>query len=85
MIGSQLREFTRLESDGKFYTASEYPQDAWYEAVVTACVHRSYNLKNMNIFVKMFDDRLVVESPGGFPPLVTQRIFTICTLLEIRI
>jgi ATP-dependent DNA helicase RecG len=25
----------------------------------------------MNIFVKMFDDRLVVESPGGFPPPVT--------------
>ena len=25
----------------------------------------------MNIFVKMFDDRLEVESPGGFPPLVT--------------
>lgn len=27
--------------------------------------------KNMNIFVKMFDDKLVIESPGGFPPLVT--------------
>jgi len=26
---------------------------------------------NMDIFVKMFDDRLVVESPGGFPPFVT--------------
>jgi ATP-dependent DNA helicase RecG len=25
----------------------------------------------MNIFVKMFADRLEVESPGGFPPLVT--------------
>jgi ATP-dependent DNA helicase RecG len=25
----------------------------------------------MNIFVKMFDDRLVIESPGGFMPLVT--------------
>jgi ATP-dependent DNA helicase RecG len=24
----------------------------------------------MNVFVKMFDDRLEVESPGGFPPLV---------------
>lgn len=23
------------------------------------------------IFVKMFDDRLVIESPGGFPPFVT--------------
>jgi ATP-dependent DNA helicase RecG len=25
----------------------------------------------MNIFVKMFDNRLVIESPGGFPPFVT--------------
>lgn len=43
----------------------------WLEAIVNACVHRSYNLKNMTIFVKMFDNRLVVESPGGFPPPVT--------------
>jgi ATP-dependent DNA helicase RecG len=25
----------------------------------------------MHITIKMFDDRLVIESPGGFPPLVT--------------
>ncbi len=25
----------------------------------------------MNIFVKMFDDKLVIESPGGFPPSIT--------------
>jgi ATP-dependent DNA helicase RecG len=28
-------------------------------------------MKNTNVFVKMFDDRLVIESPGGFPPFVT--------------
>lgn len=71
ILESQLREFSRLESDGQFYTAAEYPKEAWYEAIVNACVHRSYGLKNMNIFIKMFDDRLVVTSPGGFPPLVT--------------
>jgi ATP-dependent DNA helicase RecG len=69
-IQSQLREFSRLDKDGKFYTAPEYPDEAWYEAIVNACVHRSYSLRSMNIFVRMFDDRLVVESPGGFPPLV---------------
>lgn len=71
VIASQVREFSALGRDNKFYTAPEYPADAWYEAVVNACVHRSYSLKNMNIFIKMFDDRLVVESPGGFPPMVT--------------
>ncbi len=71
VLESQLREFSRLGEDGKFYTAPEYPYDAWFEAIVNACVHRSYGLKNMNIFIKMFDDRLIFESPGGFPPLVT--------------
>lgn len=70
-VESQIRNFTRLGSDGKFFTAPEYPKEAWLEAIVNACVHRSYNLKNMNIFVKMFDDRIEIESPGGFPPLVT--------------
>lgn len=70
-VGSQLREFSRLGEDQKFYTAPEYPPEAWYEAVVNACVHRSYGLRNMDVFVKMFDNRLVVESPGGFPPFVT--------------
>jgi ATP-dependent DNA helicase RecG len=71
VLDGQLREFSRLGPSGKFYTAPEYPKSAWYEAIVNACVHRSYGLRTMNIFVKMFDDRLDVESPGGFPPLVT--------------
>ncbi|MDQ3254843.1 MAG: putative DNA binding domain-containing protein [Acidobacteriota bacterium] len=71
VLDAQIREFSRLGTDGIFYTAPEYPKQAWYEAIVNACVHRSYNLRTMNIFVKMFDDRLVIESPGGFPPLVT--------------
>lgn len=71
VLDAQLREFSRLGPDGKFCVAPEYPKFAWYEAIVNACAHRSYGLKNMNIFVKMFDDRLVIESPGPFPPLVS--------------
>jgi ATP-dependent DNA helicase RecG len=71
ILDSQLRTFSKLGTDGKFYTAPEYPKMAWYEAIVNACVHRSYSLKTMCIFVKMFDDRLEIESPGGFPPLVS--------------
>lgn len=73
VVEAQLREFMRLGDDGKFVSTAEYPKDAWYEAIVNACVHRSYNLKNMHIVIKMFDDRLEVESPGGFPPLVTPK------------
>ncbi len=77
LLSGQLRDFSRMGEDGVFYGAPEYPYAAWYEALVNACVHRSYGLKNMNIFVKMFDDKLVIESPGGFPPLVTpENIYT---------
>jgi ATP-dependent DNA helicase RecG len=70
VMEGQVREFSRLGKDGLFYSAPEYPKPAWYEAIVNACIHRSYNQRSMNIFVKMFDDRLEIESPGGFPPLV---------------
>ena len=77
VLSAQLRDFSRLGGDGVFYSAPEYPYAAWYEALVNACVHRSYGLRNMHIFVKMFDDKLVIESPGGFPPLVTpENIYT---------
>jgi len=69
-LDANLREFTHRKSN-KFYTMAEYPHDAWYEIIVNACVHRSYHAKNQPIFVKMFDDHLVVESPGGFMPSVT--------------
>ena len=73
ILESQLRTFSPLDAKGKFFPFPEYPKLAWYEAIVNACVHRSYGngMKNMPIFVKMFDDRLVIESPGPFPPLVT--------------
>lgn len=63
VLESQLRDFSALGKNGKFYTVTEYPRSAWYEALVNACVHRSYGLRNRPVFVKMFDDRLVVESP----------------------
>jgi DNA-binding MarR family transcriptional regulator len=67
----QIRKFSGLGKDNKFQTTTEYPEPAWYEAIVNACVHRSYHLSNMNIFVKMFDDRLEIDSLGPFPPPVT--------------
>ena len=71
IVSAQIKNFTRLGNDGKFYTQPEYPRDVWLEAVTNAAVHRSYNLKHMNIFVKMFADKMVVESPGGFLPPTT--------------
>ncbi len=70
-IESQMRNFTRLGRDGRFVTSPEYPKDVWLEALVNACVHRSYNLRHMNIFVKMFEDKMVIDSPGTFMPPTT--------------
>lgn len=75
-IGTQVRKFTRLGTDGKFVSKPEYPDDVWLEAVVNAAVHRSYNLKQMNIYVKMFEDKFVVESPGSFmPPTTSETVY----------
>ena len=71
VLESQIREFSKLGADGHFYAAPEYPHDAWFEAIVNACVHRSYGMRNMHITVEMFYDRLVIESPGAFPPFIT--------------
>ncbi|OSQ41197.1 ATP-binding protein [Thalassospira sp. MCCC 1A01428] len=70
LIEANVREFTEFRN-GKFFTVSEYPRDAWYEMIVNACVHRSFNIRNAPIFVRMFDDRIEVESPGGFMPQIT--------------
>jgi len=76
IINGQIKNFTRLGADGKFYTQPEYPHDVWLEAVINACVHRSYNLKYMNIYVKMFANKLVVESPGAFlPPTTAETVY----------
>ena len=70
VLDANLREFTAYRN-GKFHSVPEYPRDAWYEMVVNACVHRSYHARTMPVFVKMFDDRLTVESPGSFMPSIT--------------
>ncbi|WGD30640.1 ATP-binding protein [Ancylobacter sp. WKF20] len=75
-IETQIRNFTRLGLDGRFVTSPEYPRDVWLEALVNAVVHRSYNLRHMNIFVKMFEDKIVIESPGSFmPPTTADTVF----------
>lgn len=74
VIDANLREWTTRRG-GKFFTVPEYPRDAWYEMVVNACVHRSYNARTQPIFVKLFDDHFVVENPGGFMPTITPENF----------
>lgn len=69
-IGSQLRDFTRLGPRGLFETVPEYPPFAWQEALVNAVCHRAYSITGSQVEVRLFDDRMEVESPGRLPGLV---------------
>ena len=69
-IDSQIKEKTFLEKDGRFVIVEEYPKFVRQELVVNAITHRDYSIRGTEIQIKMFDDRLVVESPGKLPGLV---------------
>lgn len=66
-IETQIREHTFLGQHGQFVTRRNYPKFVIQEMTVNACCHRAYNIKGTEIQIKMFDDRLVFESPGKLP------------------
>jgi ATP-dependent DNA helicase RecG len=66
-IEPQVREHTFLGQHGQFVTRRDYPEFVIQEMVVNACCHRVHNIKGTEIQIKMFDDRLVFESPGKLP------------------
>lgn len=69
-VRSQIKERTRLGKDGRFHTTPEYPEFAWKEIIINAIAHRDYSIKGTDIQIKMFDDRITVESPGTLPGIV---------------
>lgn len=66
----QIKEKTYLGEDGIFVTEEEYPKFVRQELIVNAVTHRDYSIRGTDIQIKMFDDRIVVESPGKLPGLV---------------
>ncbi|MCQ2253994.1 MAG: putative DNA binding domain-containing protein [Bacteroidaceae bacterium] len=69
-LETQVREHSYLGNDGLFRTDRDYPQFVIQELVVNSVCHRAYNIKGTEIQIKMFDDRLVFETPGDLPGLV---------------
>lgn len=69
-VRSQIKERTYLGADTRFVTEPEYPKFAWKELIVNAVAHRDYSIKGTDIQIKMFDDRLTIESPGTLPGIV---------------
>ncbi|TAM66868.1 MAG: winged helix-turn-helix transcriptional regulator [Microbacteriaceae bacterium] len=85
-----------LAASGRFEDVGLVPEDAWLEGVVNAVVHRSYSIQGDYVHVDIYDDRIVIESPGRFPGLVdpanplaikrfarNPRIARVCTDLRI--
>jgi ATP-dependent DNA helicase RecG len=65
----ELAQGLTLASSG-FKTRHQYPARVVKEAIVNAVIHRDYRL-NRDIVVRVFDDRVVVESPGLLPGAIT--------------
>lgn len=71
-IQIQMKEKTYLGSNGVFVEKPEYSEFVRTEIVVNAACHRDYSIRGTDIQIKMFDDRLEVDSPGAFAGLVTK-------------
>lgn len=69
-LETQVAEHTYLGQSGLFVTRRDYPEFVIQEMTVNACCHRAYNITGTEIQIKMFDDRIVFESPGRMPNLV---------------
>ncbi len=59
-----------VHSGSGFVALHAYPERVVKEAIVNAIIHRDYRL-NRDIFIRIFDDRIEVESPGVFPGNIT--------------
>ena len=69
LVLDELAHGITLSGSG-FKTRHVYPERVVKEAIVNAVIHRDYRL-NRDIFVRIFDDRIEVESPGVFPGSIT--------------
>ena len=69
-IETQVREHTFLGQHAQFVTRRDYPEFVIQEMTVNSVCHRAYSIKGTEIQIKMFDNRLVFESPGKLPGMV---------------
>lgn len=55
---------------GKEFEAIEYPEETLHEIITNAVLHRDYSIAT-DIQIRIFDNRVEVESPGKLPGYVT--------------
>ena len=69
-LETQVREHSFLGEHGQFVTKRNYSKFAIQELVVNSVCHRDYSILGTEIQIKMFDNRIVFETPGNLPGLV---------------
>lgn len=69
-VKTQIKDYSRLGTDGKFETIKGYPDFSIEEGIVNSVIHRDYSISGTDIHIKMFSDRLEIHSPGKLPGLV---------------
>lgn len=72
LIFSRIRRRALLEGFVR-REIPEYPDWAYREAVVNAVAHRDYGISGSHIQVRLFADRLEVQSPGGLFGTVSEQ------------
>ena len=72
-VARNMRISASIRNDSGVYRQEtpEYPLAAVREAIINGVAHRDYGLTGQKIVLRMFDDRLEVESPGGLVGPVT--------------
>lgn len=55
---------------GKQFESIEYPEETLHEIITNAVLHRDYSIPT-DIQIRIFDNRVEVESPGKLPGYVT--------------
>jgi ATP-dependent DNA helicase RecG len=64
-IGNEIAGGFKMASSG-FRTTHVYPDRVIKEAITNAVLHRDYRYEQ-DVQVRIFDDRIEIESPGEFP------------------
>lgn len=71
-LEASMRDYYYLNMDsGKFHRVPEFPKEAWFEGIVNALCHRSYNIQGNPVMIRHFDDRLEIANSGPLPAQVT--------------
>lgn len=69
-VRSLIEEIKILTDDG--LKPVEYPTEALHEIITNAILHRDYSI-NDDVHIRIFDNRVEIESPGRLPAHITEK------------